>query len=367
MHPIRKIIHIDMDAYYASVEQRDHPELRGKPVIVGGVPQSRGVVAACSYEAREFGVHSAMACSTAYKRCPQAIFIRPRFDVYKSISHQIREIFLQYTDLVEPLSLDEAFLDVTNNRLNLCSATQIAQLIRRQIYFKTNGLTASAGVSFNKFLAKVASDCNKPDGITVITPEQAPAFIDQLPIRKFFGVGKVTEERMLNLGIRNGADLKKVSLEKLVYCFGKAGNYYYQIAHGKDDRSVQPGRVRKSYGKETTFQTDIEDTDQMVNILEEIAQKVVEGLRREERQGLTLTLKVKYHDFQTVTRSVTLPTPVDEFDVIMVHMNRLLATTEAGKKKVRLLGISVSNFLDDRQDSAGYIQLPLPFDDCYLV
>jgi DNA polymerase-4 len=237
MHDNRKIIHIDMDAFYALVEQWDNPELKGKPVIVGGDPQRRGVVAACSYEARQFGIHSAMACATAYKHCPHAAFIRPRFDVYKSVFRLIREIFLAYTDLMEPLSLDEAFLDVTQNKKGLSSATRIAQQIRRQIFQRTEGLTASAGVSFNKFLAKVASDVNKPNGITVITPDQAADFFDQLPIRKFFGVGKVTEERVLNLGIKTGADLKKFSFDRLVDYFGKAGSYYYRIAHGRDDHA----------------------------------------------------------------------------------------------------------------------------------
>ncbi|MGD9365804.1 MAG: DNA polymerase IV [Desulfobacteraceae bacterium] len=363
MEQIRKIIHIDMDAFYASVEQRDNPKFKGKPVIVGGDPRSRGVVAACSYEARKFGIHSAMACAIAYKHCPQAIFIRPRFDVYKSVSRQIREIFYKYTDLVEPLSLDEAFLDVTENKQGLSSATLIARQIRRQIFHKTKGLTASAGVSFNKFLAKVASDCNKPDGITVITPDQAPAFIDQLPVRKFFGVGQVTEERMHKLGIKTGADLKRFSLERLVRYFGKTGHYYYNIAHGKDNRPVQPHRIRKSYGKETTLASDIDDTDRMMVILEGLAHKVVEGLRRQDRRGLTLTLKVKYHDFQTVTRSVTLPEPITDTDTIMAQVEKLLAGTEAGDKKVRLLGISVSNFQDAQHDSTSWVQLPLPFDD----
>jgi len=361
MHNNRKIIHIDMDAFYASVEQRDNHELKGKPVIVGGDPQRRGVVAACSYEARKFGIHSAMACATAYKRCPHAAFIRPRFDVYKSVSRLVRDIFSDYTDLIEPLSLDEAFLDVTQNKKGISSATQIAQQIRRQIFQHTEGLTASAGVSFNKFLAKVASDVNKPNGITVITPEQAPAFIDQLPIRKFFGVGKVTEERMLNLGIKTGADLKRFSCEHLVHCFGKAGNYYYHAAHGREDRPVQPNRERKSYGKETTLDTDIDDTTRMTDILDGIAKRVIEGLRREDRQGLTLTLKVKYHDFQSVTRSVTFPEPLGDIDAIMEHVKRLLASTEAGKKKVRLLGISVSNFLGGQKETDGWVQLPLPF------
>ena len=350
-----------MDAFFASVEQRDNPKLKGKPVIVGGDPQSRGVVAACSYEARKFGIHSAMACATAYKRCPHAAFIRPRFDVYKLVSCLIREVFLNYTDLVEPLSLDEAFLDVTKNKKGISSATQIAQQIRRQIFQSTEGLTASAGVSCNKFLAKVASDFNKPNGITVITPEQAPAFIDQLPIRKFFGVGKVTEERMLNLGIKTGADLKKFSFDNLVHYFGKAGSYYYHIAHGRDDRPVQPNRVRKSYGKETTLKTDIDDTNQMMDILDGLARRVLEGLGREDRQGLTLTLKVKYHDFQSVTRSVTFPEPITDMDLIMDNVRRLLSTTEAGGKKVRLLGISVSNFLGDQKETEGWVQLPLPF------
>ncbi|MDJ0805088.1 MAG: DNA polymerase IV [Desulfobacterales bacterium] len=361
MNANRKIIHIDMDAFYASVEQRDDPALKGKPVIVGGDPQSRGVVAACSYEAREFGIHSAMACATAYKHCPHAVFIRPRFDVYKSVSLQIRNIFLAYTDLMEPLSLDEAFLDVTRNKKDIRSATQIAQQIRKQIYQKTDGLTASAGVSFNKFLAKVASDVNKPNGITVITPEQAPDFIDRLPIRKFFGVGKVTEGRMLNLGIKTGADLKRFSFDNLVRYFGKAGGYYYHAAHGREDRPVQPNRERKSYGKETTLDTDIDDTSQMMAILQDIAERVFEGLRQEDYQGLTLTLKLKYHDFQSVTRSVTFPEPISDIEVILEHLERLLANTEAGKKKVRLLGVSVSNFLGGQKEIDGWEQLPLPF------
>ncbi|CAB1061728.1 DNA polymerase IV (EC [Olavius sp. associated proteobacterium Delta 1] len=264
MQQLRKIIHLDMDAFYASVEQRDTPELKGKPVIVGGDPNHRGVVAACSYEARKFGIHSAMASSTAYKLCPDAIFIRPRFDVYKAVSSEIREIFHEYTNLVEPLSLDEAFLDVTENFKEMVSATLIAKEIKNQIYSRTGRLTASAGVSFNKFLAKVASDINKPDGITVVTPEMAASFIDRLPIRKFFGVGKVTEEKMIGFGIKTGADLKKYKKEKLIQIFGKSGNYFYNIAHGKDDRPVEPNRIRKSIGKETTLPEDIDDTDQML-------------------------------------------------------------------------------------------------------
>jgi DNA polymerase-4 len=361
MHPTRKIIHIDMDAFYASVEQRDRPELKGKPVIVGGDPQSRGVVAACSYEARKFGIHSAMASSTAYKLCPDAVFIRPRFDAYRAVSTDIREIFCEYTDLVEPLSLDEAFLDVTENHKGMTSATLIAKEIKRKIYYKTGKLTASAGVSFNKFIAKVASDINKPDGITVITPDMADDFIDRLPIRKFFGVGKVTEEKMLNLGIKTGADLKKFKKDQLLHLFGKSGSYFYNIAHGMDDRPVEPNRIRKSIGKETTLLEDIDDTDQMLEILENIAGRLENSLFKREAKGRTITLKIKYFDFQSVTRSITIDEPADTAAVIMKYIKPLLSKTEAGGKKVRLLGISISNF-DDQETNIGICQqLLLPF------
>ena len=364
MQSIRKIIHIDMDAFYASVEQRDRPELKGKPVIVGGDPQSRGVVAACSYEARQFGIHSAMASSTAYRLCPDAVFVRPRFDMYRAVSVQIREIFCEYTDLVEPLSLDEAFLDVTENFMNMASATLIAREIKKKIFNRTGKLTASAGVSFNKFIAKVASDMNKPDGITVITPEMADEFIDELPIRKFFGVGKVTEEKMLNVGIKTGADLKRYKKEQLVQLFGKSGNYFYSIAHGMDDRPVEPNRIRKSIGKETTLIEDIDDTNRMFEILENIADRLENSLIKREAKGRTITLKLKYFDFQSITRSVTIDGPADSAAVIMEYVRPLLSKTEADKKKVRLLGISISNFDDQETNSAKvckYRQLPLPF------
>jgi DNA polymerase-4 len=364
MQPIRKIIHIDMDAFYASVEQRDRPELKGKPVIVGGDPQSRGVVAACSYEAREFGVHSAMASATAYRLCPDAVFIRPRFDVYRAVSSDIRMIFCEYTDLVEPLSLDEAFLDVTENYKGIPSATLIAQEIKKKIYKRTGKLTASAGVSFNKFIAKVASDMDKPDGITVVTPDMADEFIDRLPIRKFFGVGKVTEEKMLSFGIKTGADLKKYKKEQLIQLFGKSGSYFFDIAHGLDERPVEPNRIRKSIGKETTFSEDIDDTDQMLEILENIADRLENSLTKREAKGHTITLKAKYFDFQSITRSITIDEPADSASVIMNYVRPLLSKTEAGEKKVRLLGISISNF-DDQETGTGrvckYRQLPLPF------
>jgi DNA polymerase-4 len=321
------------------------------------------VVAACSYEARKFGIHSAMASSTAYRLCPDAVFIRPRFDVYRAVSSDIRKIFCEYTDLVEPLSLDEAFLDVTENYKGIPSATLIAREIKKKIYQLTGKLTASAGVSFNKFIAKVASDMDKPNGITVITPDMAGEFIDSLPIRKFFGVGKVTEEKMLNLGIKTGADLKKYKKEQLIQIFGKSGSYFYDIAHGLDERPVEPNRIRKSIGKETTFSEDIDDRNQMLEILDNIAVRLENSLIKREVKGRTVTLKMKYFDFQSITRSITIDEPADSASVIMKYIRPLLSKTEAGEKKVRLLGISISNF-DDQETGTGkvckYRQLPLP-------
>jgi DNA polymerase-4 len=330
---------------------------------VGGDPQSRGVVAACSYEARQFGIHSAMASSTAHRLCPGAVFMRPRFDVYKSVSSQIRDIFCEYTDLVEPLSLDEAFLDVTQNRKGMNSATLIAREIKKKIYEQTGKLTASAGVSFNKFLAKVASDVHKPNGITVIPPAAADEFIERLPIGKFFGVGRVTEEKMHSLGIKTGADLRKFEKTHLIQLFGKTGGYYYDIAHGLDDRPVNPNRIRKSIGKEITLPEDIDDTVQMIEILENLSFKVENSLIRSEARGRTLTLKVKYFDFKSITRSITVEEPVESAATIMKYVNLLLLKTAAGKKKVRLLGITVSNF-DDQDaccDRCGQLFLPFRF------
>lgn len=341
---MRKIIHVDMDAFYASVEQRDKPELKGKPVVVGGDPQGRGVVSTCSYEARKYGIHSAMASSVAYRLCPHAVFVYPRFDVYKSVSEQIRKIFLDYTDLVEPLSLDEAYLDVTQNKKGAVYATDIAREILKRIRLET-GLTASAGVSFNKFLAKVASGAHKPNGLTVVTPKVAPQFIDRLPIGKFHGVGKVTERKMLEMGIKTGADLKKFSREELVRRFGKVGNYYYCIANGEDDRPVNPNRERKSVGQERTLDVDIDDIGKMMEILQTLAVGVEEYMKRKNIKGRTVTLKIKYYDFKSVTRCVTLDEGVFEASVMMEHVPGLLEKTEAGKKKVRLLGISISNFI----------------------
>lgn len=357
----RKIIHVDMDAFYASVEQRDNPELQGRPVIVGGNPHSRGVVAACSYEARKFGIHSAMASARAYKLCPHAVFLAPRFDTYRQVSAQIREIFYEYTDLVEPLSLDEAFLDVTGNKKEMISATAIAKEILAKIYTRTNRLTASAGVSFNKFLAKVASDVHKPNGLTVITPAMAPAFIDQLPIGRFFGVGRVTETKMKKLGIRTGADLKRFQRDKLIRLFGKAGGYFHDIAHCKDERPVVTHWIRKSIGKEITLKEDIDDPLAMLSILNRLAEQVAGVMQRDQRQGLTITLKIKFFDFQCVTRSMTVNPAVSTADDIIAYLPALLDHTAADAKKVRLLGVSVSNFLDEESRQGKYQQLPLPF------
>ena len=359
MEAERKIIHIDMDAFYASVEQRDNPQLRYKPVIVGGDPGGRGVVATCSYEARRFGIHSAMSCARAYRLCPQVIFVRPRFEAYRTASRQIREIFHQYTDLVEPLSLDEAYLDVTENKPGIRSATWVAQEIRQKIW-QTTGLTASAGVSYNKFLAKLASDMQKPDGLTVVTPEQAQGVIDSLPVRRFHGIGRVTEKRMQNRGILTGCDLKRHSLEELQALFGKAGGYYYHIARGIDPRPVQPNRIRKSIGKETTLSEDIVDRGQLLTILSDLADRVALLLQNKETSGLTLTLKVKYADFQQVTRSMTGEEPLDTAAEMLTLAEELLAKTEAGERPVRLLGLTVSSLTTDIPAEEP-LQLELPF------
>lgn len=345
----RKIIHIDMDAFFAAVEQRDFPEYRGKPVIVGGDPDSRGVVAACSYEARKFGIHSAMPSSRAWRLCPHAIFLRPRFSVYRRVSSEIRKIFQTVTELIEPLSLDEAFLDVTDCPDCNGSATRIARKIKQVIKERT-GLTASAGVSYNKFLAKIASDMDKPDGLFLITPEQGLAFIEQLPVRKFFGIGKATEAKMKSLGIHTGADLKSWSLEQLQYTFGKAGKFYYQIARGKDPRPVNTLRVRKSIGTETTFEQDLDNTDQMMMILNRLAEKVINNLKEKKFIARTITLKVKYDNFELITRSHTQDDPFLDVNRIMNIIADLLVKTEAGKRKIRLLGITASNLMPISND-----------------
>jgi len=338
----RKIIHVDMDAFFASVEQRDQPEYQGRPLIVGGQPNSRGVVAACSYEARQFGIHSAMPCSQAYRLCPQAIFVPPRFEAYREVSQQIRTIFWQYASEVEPLSLDEAYLDVTYTADYNGSATRIAQAIKRDILAETQ-LIASAGVSYNKFLAKIASDMDKPDGLYIIKPEQATDFISQLAIRKFHGIGPATEAKMTKLGIQTGGELRQWTRQALVDAFGKAGHYYYLIAQGIDERPVKSERERKSLGKETTFAENSVSMAMFIEVLEQQAEQISTNLKAQNLAARTLTIKVKYHDFKQVTRSHTNE---DQLDLITIKslIPLLLARTEAGTKSIRLVGITLSSF-----------------------
>ncbi len=357
---IRKIIHIDMDAYYASVEQRENPGLLGKPVIVGGKPEERGVVSTCSYEARKFGIHSAMSTVKALRLCPTAILVSPHFDLYVKISSDINKIFHEYTDLVEPMSLDEAYLDVTENKKGMPYAVKIAREIKKEIFHKTR-LTASAGVSYNKFLAKVASGYKKPDGLTIVLPEDAQEFIDKLPIGNFYGVGKVTEKVMLSLGIRTGLDLRLKSIEELTYHFGKSGIWFYNLSRGIDESPIEAYRERQSIGREITLMQDITDMNMIKEILEEIAFEVETMLKENNEKGKTLTLKIKYSDFKSITRSVTIDNPTDSATKIFIEIEKLLLKTEAGFKKIRLLGISVSNFHPEMKKPRISIQLNLPF------
>lgn len=358
---MRKIIHIDMDAFFASVEQHDRPELRGIPVAVGG-SGARGVICAASYEARRFGVRSAMPGKTAQRMCPQLTFVRPRFARYKEVSDQIHAVFQRYTDLIEPLSLDEAFLDVTENKPGIRSAMRIAQQIRQEV-FEATGLTCSAGVSYCKFLAKIASDLNKPNGMAVILPQEAEAFLEKLPVEKFFGVGKATAARMHRVGIRTGADLKARSKEALAMRFGKAGLYYYDIVRGIDNRPVQPDRMRKSIGVEETFAADLTDAGAIETALADLAQQLQGRIARANNPGKTLTLKVRYDDFSVITRSRTLDHDLSQASEILPLCRELLTHTEAGARPVRLLGLSVSNLRLERLMLAhqwGY-QLSLPW------
>lgn len=342
-----------MDAFYASIEQRDNPFFKGKPLVVGGSPQGRGgVVAAASYEARKFGIRSAMSSKQAVQLCKELIFIKPRFDVYKGVSRQIRNIFQRYTDLIEPLSLDEAYLDVTHDKLNIGSAIEIAELIRLAIKEELN-LTASAGVSINKFVAKIASDINKPDGITFIGPSKIESFMEKLPIEKFFGVGKVTAAKMKSLGLHYGADLKKLSEVELTTHFGKTGKFFYKIVRGEDHRPVQPHRKAKSVGAEDTFPYDLTTLEEMTEELDKIGQLVCDRLARNKLKGKTLTLKIKYHDFKQITRSQSFDARIDDLDIILSTAKQLLQATDAPTQKVRLLGISLSNFYELELPKAG--------------
>ncbi|WP_152051845.1 DNA polymerase IV [Tautonia marina] len=354
----RKVIHVDMDAFYASVEQRDNLELRGQPIAVGG-SHERGVVAAASYEARRFGVRSAMPSVTAKRKCPELIFVKPRFDIYRAVSHQIRAIFAEYTPLVEPLSLDEAYLDVTENLKAMASATNIAEEIRARIRAET-GLTASAGVSYNKFLAKMASDENKPDGLFVITPKMGPGYVEALPVGKFHGIGPATQAKMEGLGIYTGIDLKAQTLEFLQEHFGKAGPYYYWLARGIDERRVSPDRVRKSVGAETTFSTDIFTPEEARAALDPLISKVWTYCENATIRGRTVTLKAKYADFQQITRSRTLDETVASRAMLEELVFALTEPLFPVSKGIRLLGVTISS-LDTESSPRPGQQLLLPF------
>ncbi len=344
----RKIIHVDMDAFYASVEQLDNPSLRGLPLAVGG-NSKRGVVSAASYEARKFGVRSAISGYKAAQLCPHLVFVKPRFERYKEISNQIRKIFHEYTDLVEPLSLDEAYLDVTQNKKGQPSATLIASEIRQKI--KENiGLNASAGISINKFLAKIASDINKPNGQKTIPPEEVVSFIENLDVRLFFGVGKVTKEKMYKLGIFTGLDLKKKSLEYLQEHFGKSGKHYYMVSRGIQNSPVKPMRARKSLGAERTFSDNISSEVFLVEKLQHIAKEVSRRLEKQNVAGKTITLKIKYSDFEMHTRSKTLKFFISSEDLILEEAKALLYQ-EKLKNSVRLIGISLSNLNNEKKET----------------
>jgi DNA polymerase-4 len=353
----RKIIHVDMDAFYASVEQRDHPELRGKPLAVGG-SRERGVVAAASYEARRFGVRSAMSSAVARRNCPDLIFVKPRFEVYREVSRQIHGIFAEYTPLVEPLSLDEAYLDVTENLRGIPLATEIAREIRHKIRAHT-GLTASAGVSYNKFLAKLASDHRKPDGMFVIPPQRGAKFVESLEVGRFHGVGPVTAARMQRLGIRTGLDLRARSMAFLQEHFGKSGPYYYWIARGIDERPVRANRIRKSVGAENTFAKDLAGFDQIRAELRPLVEKAWSYCANSGVRGRTVTLKVKFNDFRQITRSQSAVQPVASQDVLESMAEALLRSLFPMPRGVRLLGVTLSNLNSDDTGEVPQLSLGL--------
>ena len=354
---LRKIIHIDMDAFYASVEQRDNPALRGKPIAVGR-GEERSVVAAASYEARKFGVRSAMASTRAMKLCPELIFVPGRMDVYKQVSMQIHDIFHDYTDLIEPLSIDEAFLDVTENKPGIELAVDIAREIKRRIREELH-LVASAGVSYNKFLAKVASDYRKPDGLCTIHPDQAQEFIDHLPVESFWGVGKVTARRMHELFIHTGKDLRSCPLDVLTHNFGKAGQLYYNFARGIDERPVEATRIRKSIGCEHTLERDLTARTALIIELYHVATELAERLKRHNFHGSTLTLKIKFHDFTQITRSLRTPESLFTLQDILPRAKQLLTEVDYEHHAIRLIGLSVSNPHEEKKGV--WKQLELPF------
>jgi DNA polymerase IV len=347
----RKIIHVDMDAFFASVEQRDDPSLRGRPVAVGHAA-ARGVVAAASYEARQFGVRSALPSTTARRRCPDLIFVPPRFEVYRDVSRQIHEVFARYTDLVQPLSLDEAYLDVTANKRGLETAWLTAKEIRAAILQET-GLTASAGISYNKFLAKLASDHRKPNGQFAVTPDMGAAWVDTLPVTRFHGVGPVTAEKMKRLGIESGADLRSKSIGFLQRHFGSSADWYHAIARGEDNRPVNPNRTRKSSGSETTFQHDLTEPNQIEAGVLRMADDVWRWCRDRQAFGRTITVKVKYGDFQQITRSRSHPAAVATQEALQRSALELVRSVLPSEKGIRLVGVTVSNFVEAQGASAG--------------
>lgn len=341
----RKIIHVDMDAFYASVEQRDFPELRGKALAVGGSPDGRGVVATASYEARKYGVRSAMSSRVALQLCPHLVFTRPRFDVYKDVSVKIRAIFNRFTDLIEPLSLDEAYLDVTEDKLGIGSAIEIAKAIKSAIQEEL-GLTASAGVSTNKFIAKIASDFHKPDGLTFIGPSKIIPFLEQLPIEKFFGVGKVTAQKMKGYGIHTGFDLKQFSEHDLTRKFGKSGKFFYHMVRGEDNRAVKTNRISKSVGIEDTFETDMRDRKEMITEFTSLCEKLEKRLSGRSKEGRTVTIKIKFSDFTQITRSKTAAYYISSADDVFALVLELFGKVDTEDRRVRLLGVTLSNFYD---------------------
>ena len=356
---IRKIIHIDMDAFYASVEERDFPELRGLPLAVGSAKE-RGVIATANYEARRYGVHSAMSSKVALLKCPILRFQPPRFAVYRAVSEVIHEIFAEYTDLVEPLSLDEAYLDVTNNKKGIPSATIIAREIKQKILQRTR-LTASAGVSYNKFLAKIASDYRKPDGLFVILPHEAEGFLEQLPIEKFYGIGKVTASHLHKMNIYKGADLAKKTKVEMVEIFGKSGMFFYNIVRGIDNRPVEPNRERKSYSVENTFDVDLTTTFAVVAELYHLEQRLWKDIEGSGKSGRTITLKIRFDDFTTLTKSYSDEMPIRSFQKFHKMTKKLLGRMDYLRKPIRLLGVGISNLIDNAEIKE--VQLSMDFDD----
>lgn len=355
---MKKIIHIDMDAYFASIEIRENPSLKGKCVIVGGLPDSRGVVATCSYEARKYGIHSGMSSYQAWKLCPQAVFVPGHFKLYKEVSEQIRAIFHQYTDLVEPMSLDEAYLDVTENKLNEPDAVKIARLIKQDIW-NTTQLTCSAGVSYNKFLAKIASELQKPDGLSVITSENTREILFSLPIEKFYGIGKVTAARMKKMGIKNGEDLYNQDLSFLISNFGKAGVYYYQVIRGIDDREVITEFEPKTVSCENTFEKDLDDINDILAELEKLIERLINRLAFQGIMGKNIFIKIKYDNFEVITRSCPLPEPTADRAILYEYAEKLLLSNWDHSRKIRLLGVGVGKLDIEKPEKEEQLEIPI--------